>query len=237
MNCRDIISELRSNASEAHKKNVVRMGIPEEYSMGVPTPVIRKLAKTIGISHETAFGLWRTGYHEAKLLAVLLFDNKKITPEDVEYLISDVASWDLCDHLCKNLIIRQKDCHRYITAWITSSRTYKKRAAFTLMASSAIHGKDSSGDRLDEYLNLIREHSQDGNEHVKKAASWALREIGKKDFNYCEKALLVAYDLKENGNRTQVWIAKDAVKELENLVKTDGRSRLISAGTKMGRGL
>lgn len=237
MNCQDIIKELQSNASEAYKKNTARMGIPEEYSIGVPTPVIRKLAKTIGISHETAFELWKTGYHEARLLAVLLFDKGKITPEDVEYLISDVVSWDLCDHLCKNLMIRQKDCHRYITAWVTSARTYKKRAAFTLMASSAIHGKDSTGDRLDEYLELIREHSQDGHEHVKKAASWALREIGKKDFGYSEKALSLAYDLKENGNRTQVWIAKDAIKELESLVKTDGRSRLISAGTKMGRGI
>lgn len=32
----------------------------------------------------------------------------------------------------------------------------------------------------------------------------------------------------------QVWIAKDAMKELENVVKVEGRTRLISTKTKMG---
>lgn len=235
MNCQEILKELQGQAVRTYKENVVRMGIPEEYSLGVPTPVIRKLSKTIGVSHELAFDLWRTGYHEAKLLAVLLFDKKKITVEDVEYLMSEVVSWDLCDHLCKGLIIKRKDYDRFIDAWIASPHTYKKRAAFTLMASAAIHKKDIPCGRLDEYLHLIREYSQDEHDHIKKAASWALREIGKRDFDFNEKALLLAYDLTENGNKPQIWIAKDAIKELENLVQAQGRNRLISADTQMGR--
>lgn len=235
MNCREILNELQSNASETYKDNIVRMGIPKEYSIGVPTPVIRKLAKSIGVSHELAFELWRTGYHEAKMLAVLLFDKKKMTAGDVEYLMSEVASWDLCDHLCKGLIIKLKDYDRFITEWVVSPHTYKKRAAFTLIASSVIHDKNISGAQLDTYLQLICEYSHETHEHIKKAVSWALREIGKKDFDYNEKALLLAYDLKNNGNKAQVWIAKDAIRELENLVKAEGRKRLISADTQMGR--
>lgn len=34
----------------------------------------------------------------------------------------------------------------------------------------------------------------------------------------------------------QVWIGKDALKEIENLVQVEGRGRLISADSKMGRG-
>lgn len=237
MNCQEILRELHENASEAYKANVVRMGIPEELSMGVPTPVIRRLSRSIGVSHELAFQLWRTGYHEAKLLAVLLFDQKKITAEDVEYLISETASWDLCDHLCKGLIIKLKDYETFITAWIDSPHIYEKRAAFTLIASAAIHKKAISDLQLEEYLNLIREHSQEEHEHVRKAVSWALREIGKRDFNFNEKALLLAYELKEHGNKSQVWIAKDAVRELENLVKTPGRKRFISADSQMGRSM
>ena len=74
----------------------------------------------------------------------------------------------------------------------------------------------------------------DEREHVKKAVSWALREIGKKDFNYQEKAILLAYDLKENGSKAQIWIGKDALKELENLVQVEGRGRLISSSSQMG---
>lgn len=240
MDCLEIIRELQSHASEKYKANVVRMGIPEQYSFGVSTANVRRLAKEIGKdkgqAHELAFELWKTGYHEAKLLAVLLFDKKKITAENVETLISDVYSWDLCDHLCKNLIIKLNDYDHWIGEWIISPRTYTKRAAFTLMASAVVHRKDITNDTLDNYLRLIKEHSQDEHEHIKKAVSWALREIGKKDFDYNEKALILAHHLKENGNKTQAWIAKDALKELECLVKTEGRGRLISTNTQMGGG-
>lgn len=235
MTCQEIIMELQSRASEKYKANVVRMGIPEQYSIGVSTAIIRSLAKKIRKSNELAYELWGTEYHEAKLLAVLLFDKKNLSIGDIEYLMADVISWDLCDHLCKNLIIKLIDYDNLIVEWIVSSQIYKKRGAFVLMASSVVHNKDISDDALNDYLRLIYENSQDRREHIKKAISWALREIGKKDFNYNEKALLLAHDLKENGDKTQVWIAKDAIKELENLVKVDERKRLISANTKMGR--
>ncbi len=52
---------------------------------------------------------------------------------------------------------------------------------------------------------------------------------------FYEKAIILANELKESGNKTQIWIAKDALKEIENLVKVEGRKRLIAANSKMGR--
>lgn len=237
MNKNEIIEELKSQASEKHKANVVKLGIPEANSIGVSTAAIRSLAKKIGKSNELAFELWDTGYHEARLLSVLLFRYKDITHSDIEQLMPDVISWDLCDHLCKNLIIKRKDYKEFIFEWIGSAAIYNKRAAFTLIASSAIHDKKVSNETLDTYLKLIYENSDCEYIHVKKAVLWALREIGKKDFDYNEKALLLAYDMMKNGSKTQIWIAKEAVKELENVKKAEGRSRLISNKTKMGSGL
>ncbi len=82
---------------------------------------------------------------------------------------------------------------------------------------------------------MIQEYSDSEQEHVKKAISWALREIGKKDFTYNEKAILLAYELRESGNKNKIWIARDALKELETLVKVEGRGRLISSNTRMGK--
>ncbi len=235
MTCDEIIEELKANASEKYKANVVKMGIPEEYSIGVSTAVVRAIAKKAGKSNELAKELWSTGYHEAKLLAVLIFDKKTISHDEIEKLICDVQSWDLCDHLCKNLIIKLKNYDKFISNWITSTHIYKKRAAFTLIASSVIHNKTITNDTLDDYLRIIREYSACEHEHVKKAISWALREIGKKNFAYNEKAILLAYELKESNNKNKIWIAKDALKELETLVEVEGRGRLISSNTQMGK--
>ena len=235
MTCDEIIEELKANASEKYKENVVKMGIPEEYSIGVSTAVVRSIAKKAGKSNELARELWNSGYHEAKLLAVLVFDKKTISHDEIEKLICDVQSWDLCDHLCKNLIIKLKSYDEFISNWIVSTHIYKKRAAFTLIASSVVHNKTITNDTFDDYLRIIQEYSNSEHEHVRKAISWALREIGKKDFTYNEKAIILAHELKESGNKNKMWIAKDALKELETLVKVEGRDRLISSNSKMGR--
>ena len=235
MNFLEVIEELKTRASEKYKANVVRMGIPEQYSIGVSTAEVRSLAKKIQKSNELALELWITGYHEAKLLAVLLMNPKEMTKDAVEQLIGDVISWDLCDHLCKNLLIKMECRNALLEEWITSSQTYRKRAAFTLIASSVLHDKKLTDEILDHYLELIAQYSDDEREHVKKAASWALREIGKRDFNYNEKALLLAHEFAESDSKALRWIGKDAIKELETLVKAEGRERLISSKTQMGK--
>ena len=231
----EIIARLQSSASERYRANVIKLGIPEENSIGVSTAEIRKLAKEIGKSNDLARELWQTGYHEAKLLAVLVFDPKTFPLTEAEFLIAGVASWDLCDHLCKNLLLKIKGYEKLIEAWCPAEETYRKRAAFTLMSAAAVHEKKISDGTLDQYLQWIAAYSDDNREHVKKAVSWALREIGKKNFTYQEKAILLAREWIEGGSKAQAWIAKDALRELENLVKVEGRERLISAKSQMGR--
>ena len=55
MGCQEIIEELKAQASEKYKANVIRMGIPEENSIGVAASVIRSFAKKIGKSQGLAF--------------------------------------------------------------------------------------------------------------------------------------------------------------------------------------
>ena len=236
MTSNEILSGLKALSSEKYKANVVKLGIPEACSIGVSTGDVRKLAKTVGKDNALAHDLWNTGYHEARLLAVLIVDKKQFSLQEAEAFMHDVISWDLCDHLCKNLLIKLKGYEDLIEKWCDAEATYMKRAAFTLMASAAIHEKNLQKEALDHYLSLIRTYSDDEREHVKKSVSWALREIGKRDFDYQEKAVLLAHDLMENGNKAQKWIGKDALKELEKLVKAEGRSRLISSDSRMGMG-
>lgn len=235
MNCSEVIAELRAQASVKNKENMVRMGIPEQYSIGVSTAVVRNLAKKMEKSNELALGLWVTGYHEARLLAVLLIDPNKMTKDAVNQLIGDVISWDLCDHLCENLLMKMDCRYALIEEWIASPQTYRKRGAFTLIASSAMHDKQLTNDMLEGYLSLISQHSDDDREHVRKAASWALREIGKRDFDFNVKALFLAHEFVESDSKAQRWIGKDALNELEAMVKTEGRGSLNSSDSEMER--
>ncbi|WP_319561967.1 DNA alkylation repair protein [Marispirochaeta sp.] len=230
----EIIAQLKQRSTEKYKMNVVRMGIPENYSIGVPTSDIRNLGKSIGISQELAVELWETKYHEARLLSILIMDIREIDHNIVEKLMDDVISWDLCDHICKNLIINLDDYEDFIFNWCNERKVYLKRAAYCLISSSVIKFKNIDDEKIDNYLELIKLYSDDSRLHVKKAISWALREIGKMNHNSHEKAVLMAHDLCESTDKNRTWVGKTSLKELSRLVSINERKRLISTNTKMG---
>ncbi|MBM7855725.1 3-methyladenine DNA glycosylase AlkD [Desulfohalotomaculum tongense] len=229
-----IIEYLKTFASEKYKLNVAELGIPIHHALGVATANVRKTAKKIGTNHELAAELWDAGYRETRLLAVLIADPKKTTPELIESWLKDVKSWDLCDHLCNNLIRYVEKAKGKITEWAYDHREFFKRAAFSTIACLVIH-EDFSSEELDHFLKLIKECSDDNQKYVKKSISWALREIGKYGSAEHDKAVILASELIENGTKAQRWIGKDAMKELENLVQVPERRRLLPANSKMGK--
>lgn len=231
----EIIEYLNKISSDKFKSNVVKMGIPEENSIGVSTGDIRKLAKKLGVSQTLSNELWETGYHEAKLLSVLIANINMISFTYIDRIMNDVVSWDLCDHICKNLIVKIPNYQQLIFKWCDDSRVYYKRASYCLIATTVIHNKNLVTEEIDRYLDLIKSHADDGRPHVKKAISWALREIGKKDFHCQDKAIILAYEFCESSSKNVVWIGKDALKELETLVSVQERGRLITSNSKMGK--
>lgn len=229
----EIVTYLFAHASEKFKANVVKLGIPEDCSIGVPTTELRKFAKQIPKDKLFLKELWQTNYHECKILAVLAMKPKECTNEDIYFFMEGIQSWDLCDLFCKTIVIKMADYDVFIQAWIVHKELFYKRAAFTLIASTSTHAS-LTVDEIKGYLTLIETYSDDERLLVKKAVSWALRELGKT--NEVAKVLSIetAGKLKDASSKAQQWIAKDALKELELLVKVDGRKRLISAKSKMG---
>ena len=228
----EIIDYLKSISSEKYKANVTKLGIPEKQSLGVSILELRKLAKKMEPSNKLAARLWHTEIHEAKLLAVLITDIYTVNTEWVLSLMKDVYSWDLCDHLCKNLLFYLPEYNDLIIDWQGASKLYYKRAAYALIANSVLHNKDLTDQQVDNYLKIIETHETDSRVHVKKAVSWALREIGKKDTVSCEKAKKVAQKLSESMNANKRWVGKNALNELKKLVSVKERKRLLSANSK-----
>lgn len=234
MTINEIITYLEDSSSEKFKNNIIKLGIPAEHTIGVPTSELRKFSRKLPRDKDFLMELWQTNYHECRILAVLALKPKDCTDEDIDYFMSGIISWDLCDLFCKNVLIKQKDFDRFIQDWIDSDKLYFKRAAFTLIASTSTHASLSIPE-ISAYLALIDQHSADDRLLVKKAASWALRELGKTNEQAKELAIAQAEAMQQQSSKPKQWIAKDALKELTLLVQAPGRSRLISSKSKMGK--
>jgi len=69
--------------------------------------------------------------------------------------------------------------------------------------------------RFSRFLPLIVRRSDDGRNFVRKAATWALRQIGKRSPGLRREAIRTARGLMRSDSRSARWIARDALRELE----------------------
>src|SRR3990172_7498122 len=90
-----ILGELRALGSAKDRAGMARYGINVENAFGVSVYELRKIARRLGAGHELALALWRTGNHEARLLACFVDDPAAGTEKQVEAGGRGFGSWDL----------------------------------------------------------------------------------------------------------------------------------------------
>ncbi len=212
----EVIKYLEKNADKKNAAGMARFGINADKAFGIRIPLLRDLAKKIGRNHKLAVELWKTGRHEARILCSMIADPDEITPSLMNKWARDFNSWDLCDQCCNNLFVYTPFLLDKIYEWNDSADEFVKRASFVLIAVSAVHRKDWEDETFIRFFQLIKKHSSDERNFVKKAVNWALRQIGKRNRRLNVNAIDFASQLSENESKSAQWIARDALNELTN---------------------
>lgn len=194
---------------------MARVGIDVERALGVTVPDIRAVAKMCGTDHGLALELWRSGIHEARILATLVADRGAFARDEMETWVRDLASWDVCD-FAADTFGRSRDHARLIRAWARRPEGYVRRCAFSMIARRAVWAKEAPDDEFLGYLPLIRRGATDPRNEVKKGVSWALRQIGKRDAALHGAAIEEAERLAELDVAPARWIGRDALRELRS---------------------
>lgn len=213
---KDLLSELRANGNETNRVGMARYGINVDDAYGVSVTWLRQRARTLGRDHQLALDLWRSDVHEARILASIIDEPKKVNREQMDDWVNDFDSWDICDQCCSNLFFHTVHARDVIVPWCGRGEEYVRRAGFVMIAVLAVKDKKADRASFQPYLGLIEHHSKDGRNNVKKAVNWALRQIGKRDLGCHALALPLAMILSESEDKTARWIGKDAVRELRS---------------------
>ena len=193
---------------------MARFGINPENTYGVSIPNLRKIARETGEDHALAQQLWASGIHEARILASFIDKPETVTEAQMESWVKDFDSWDVCDQCCSNLFDKTKFAHRKAAEWSKREEEFVKRAGFTLMAALAVHDKKAADEDFLKFLPIIKRESTDGRNFVRKAVNWALRQIGKRNYNLNQMALKTAEEIQQVNSKSARWIAADAIREL-----------------------
>jgi 3-methyladenine DNA glycosylase AlkD len=213
MSAATVVTQLRDRADPARLPGMARVGIDVSHALGVSVPDIRAVAKGCGIDHQLARALWRTGIHEARILATLVADPEATAEEDMESWAADLSSWDVCD-FAADLFCRTTAGIAKIPAWTRRSEGYVKRCAFSMIARRSVWAKQAPDREFLGYLPLIRRGATDDRNEVRKGVSWALRQIGKRNRALHSAAIEEAQRILALGTPSARWVARDVLREL-----------------------
>ncbi len=132
----EIVSRLRSLRNEKNIGGMARFGITFKAEvLGVPKPVLRRMAREIGRDTELALELWETNIHEARILATMIADPEEFGEEHARKRVGDVDNWDLSDQLAMNLLWRTSYARELAEEFCRSDREYTARVEYVVIAT------------------------------------------------------------------------------------------------------
>jgi len=211
----DVLEKLKAGARPDQIEGMARYGMSSAGRLGISVAELRRVAREVGKDHALALELWRTGIPEAQIVAAIVAEPAKLTEEQMEDWVVDLNSWDVCDQVCMNLFEKTPLAWKKIHDWSERDEEFVKRAAFALIACLAWHDKKATDQQFIALLPLLKRGATDNRNYVKKAVSWALRHIGKRNQVLYEAAIQAAKEIQQIDSRAARWIASDALRELE----------------------
>jgi 3-methyladenine DNA glycosylase AlkD len=117
--------------------------------------------------------------------------------------------------------------------WTAAEPEFVKRAGFALGATLGVHEKTAEDSRFLALLECAQREADDERNGVKKAISWQMRQIGKRNASLnaaaigaCERILA-----EKPASKAARWVARDALRELQSEAV---RERLAAATRSQG---
>lgn len=221
----DILNDLRQHASEAHLKKLAHFAIDDSTALGVSMPNVRKVGsqlckaftkQELEARQQLSLDLWQSNIHEAQILASIVGVPQLVTPHQMDTWTATFNSWDVCDQACANLFQKTNFFLDKAFEYSYHEEEFIKRTGFVLMTQYALHHKKADDAMCLQFLTRIEEEAHDDRNFVKKAVNWCLRQIGKRNL-YCHPfAIVTAQRIALQNSRSAKWIARDALRELND---------------------
>ncbi|HET8872968.1 MAG TPA: DNA alkylation repair protein [Gaiellaceae bacterium] len=209
----EILSELRLAADPERVTSLKRAGAASP-ALGLGLPGLRALAKRIGRDHRLALALWQTPVRETRILASLIDEPERVTGAQMDRWAGSFDSWEICDQVCQNLFAHTPLAFPKALEWMGRSEEFVKRAAFVLIAVRAVHDERTDDRAFADLIPTVLAAADDDRPYVRKGASWALRQIGKRSDVLRARVVDTVTPGIESDSRGVRWVARDVTREL-----------------------
>ena len=174
MNLTDAIQQLEALGSEQTRKTWRRHGAVDPM-FGVKFGDLAKLQKRIKVDHSLTSELWRTGIHDARLLACMVVDATAVTEKELKAWASDLKDSSTAEALA-GLASRTPMAAKIREAWLADPKL--QRAGWSMVAHGARDGTSLDEAASLDYLKRVEAGIHRAENWTRRTMMYAVISIG-----------------------------------------------------------
>ena len=152
-----VLKMLQSRGSKKARESMERFGITSVSAFGIPTPVVKSIARKLGRDHSLAAKLWASSVFEAQIIAALIDEPNKVSKNQMDRWAGAFNSWAICDGCCCYLFRLTPFAWDKAVEWSKHPKEFVKRGGFSLMAYLAVHDKEVADVQFQKLLPIIED--------------------------------------------------------------------------------
>jgi len=172
---KETLAQLKALGNEKVRAQNSKNGAGDN-QFGVRHGDIRKLAAKIKTNHALAIALWETGNIDARLLAILLINPKKLTADDLDRMVRSVGFAQVADWLNSYVVKKHPDKETLRQRWMADDHPWTARAGWSLTSERI--GKNPEGLDLPALLDRIESEMGDAAPEAQWTMNFCLAGIG-----------------------------------------------------------
>ncbi len=192
MTKKEVLTKLESLGNEARRKHNTKAGAHEN-QFGVKMGDIRKLAKEIKTDHKLALELWKTGNIDARQLAILIMEPKKLSAAELDQLVRSVKFAYVADWLYSYVVKTHADVETLRQQWMTDDAPMAARFGWSATASRVV--KKPNGLDMKALLDRIEAEMGDAAPETQWTMNTCLAEIGIHHAKHRKRAIKIGEKL------------------------------------------
>jgi len=176
MKVKDALARLQELGTEQNRKVYARHGVNGPMH-GVSFANLKQLKKEIGKNHRLAESLWRSGNHDARVLATMVADPAKATARGLDEWARDLDNYVITDAF-SGYVARSGMAKRKFEVWGKRQGEFIGQAGWNLLTTLA-NKKDERPDRyFVPHIATIEHEIHQRKNRVRHAMNMALIAIG-----------------------------------------------------------
>ncbi|KFN01290.1 DNA alkylation repair protein [Bacillus clarus] len=189
----EVMQQLEEMGTEQNRKTYKNHGAKEPL-FGVSFANLKLLKKKIKKDHDLAISLWETKNMDARTLATMVLDPKKLASEKLDEWVQEVDYYCLMDVLMTAICTAPISLEK-MEEWTKSDDEWIGRAGWSLLANIAIKNKTLEDEFFLPYLKEIHMHIHNEKNRKRESMNHALIAIGIRNENLEQQAIEIAREI------------------------------------------